>query len=493
MADAMALPAHVPISRKLTRMNMLVSTSSLLMACTAFFVYDLITFRDAMVRNLSIQAQMVGSTSVSALVFNDEQTAAETLAGLQAAPDVLTADILAPGGATFASYRRSGALPGAAVPPIPAGQQEVHVFALDSLGLARRILLDGSPAGVIYLRSDLRPLYARLGSYALIAAAVLLVSALAALVISRLARRAITAPIVNLAELAHRVAESNDYTVRATAGAAASSEYATVVVAFNDMLARIQQRDRELAAAHTELEERVRQRTEELDLAYKDLEAFSYSVSHDLRAPLRHVTGFSTLLKQHVAGSLDERGRRYLDTLIAAASRMGRLIDDLLAFSRMGRASLSPRRVDLAQLVREAQAEIAPETTAREIVWDVHTLPSVYADPALLRPVMVNLLSNAVKYSSTRPVARIEIGSSRSETGEAVVFVRDNGVGFDMKYADKLFGVFQRLHSSDEFGGTGIGLANVKRIISRHGGRTWAHGVVNQGATFYFSLPEPVS
>jgi light-regulated signal transduction histidine kinase (bacteriophytochrome) len=159
----------------------------------------------------------------------------------------------------------------------------------------------------------------------------------------------------------------------------------------------------------------------------------------------------------------------------------------------MGRASLTPRRIDLAQVVREAQAEILPDTAGREIVWNIHQLPSVYADPALLRPVISNLLSNAVKYKSTRNVAHVEVGSSHGDKDEVVVFVRDNGVGFDMKYADKLFGVFQRLHRSDEFSGTGIGLANVRRIIHRHGGRTWAHGEVDHGATFYFSLPEPVA
>jgi light-regulated signal transduction histidine kinase (bacteriophytochrome) len=247
-----------------------------------------------------------------------------------------------------------------------------------------------------------------------------------------------------------------------------------------------------LAEARSELEDRVRQRTDELATAYRDLESFSYSVSHDLRAPLRHVTGFATLLRNHLGPSLDDLGRRYLDTMIGAATRMGRLIDDLLAFSRMGRASLSPRPVELGPIVREAQAEVLPEAAGRDIVWDLPALPTVYADPALLRLVMVNLLSNAVKYTGTRGEAHIAVGWCR-EGREIVVSVRDNGVGFDMKYADKLFGVFQRLHASDEFSGTGIGLANVRRIIHRHGGRTWAQAEVDRGATFFFSLPESPS
>jgi light-regulated signal transduction histidine kinase (bacteriophytochrome) len=256
------------------------------------------------------------------------------------------------------------------------------------------------------------------------------------------------------------------------------------------MLERIQQRDRELADAREQLEARVRRRTEELAVAYKDLEAFSYSVSHDLRAPLRHVTGFANLLSTHLGKTLDDKGRRYLDTMVGAATRMGQLIDDLLALSRMGRASLKMQRVELADVVRDAKAEVMPETTGREIVWDIQRLPAVNADPSLLRPAIINLLSNAIKYTSTRAVAHVEVGTSESPAGEVVVFVRDNGVGFDMQYVDKLFGIFQRLHGSDEFSGTGIGLANVRRIISRHGGRTWAHGEVDGGATFYFSLPE---
>jgi light-regulated signal transduction histidine kinase (bacteriophytochrome) len=226
--------------------------------------------------------------------------------------------------------------------------------------------------------------------------------------------------------------------------------------------------------------ERVRSLNEEL-------EAFSYSVSHDLRAPVRHVGGFVDLLRRRTEGLLDETARRHLDTIGRAASHMGRLIDDLLAFSRMGRAEFMRARVDLARLVREMLPELKPRA---EVDWQLNGLPEVLGDPAMLRVVLSNLLSNAVKYTRTRERPRIEIGSERGEAAETVIFVRDNGVGFDMRYADKLFGVFQRLHGSDEFEGTGIGLATVRRIVHRHGGRTWAEGTPDGGATFYFSLPD---
>ena len=233
-----------------------------------------------------------------------------------------------------------------------------------------------------------------------------------------------------------------------------------------------------------ELEARVA----ELANVNLELEAFSYSVSHDLRAPLRHVTGFASLLEEQAGSALDAQARRYLTTITEAARRMGTLIDDLLAFSRMGRTNVVKRSINLSELLDEARAEVSVDLNGRRIVWDVQPLPTVEADPALLRSALVNLLSNAVKYTGTRDEARIEVGAVAS-AAEVVVFVRDNGVGFDMAYAHKLFGVFQRLHRSDEFIGTGIGLANVRRIVQRHGGRTWAEGAVDSGATFYFSLP----
>jgi light-regulated signal transduction histidine kinase (bacteriophytochrome) len=212
-------------------------------------------------------------------------------------------------------------------------------------------------------------------------------------------------------------------------------------------------------------------------------------VSHDLRAPLRHVTGFAGLLQQQSGGALDDRGRRYVKTIVDAAARMGRLIDDLLTFSRIGRTALATRPVDLGELVRDAQREASADVNGRDIVWKVADLPVVEGDRALLGLVVTNLLSNALKYTSTRPRAEIEVGVNGHEPGQVAIFVRDNGVGFDPQYGHKLFGVFQRLHTAEEFDGTGIGLANVRRIVHRHGGRTWAEGVVDAGATFYFSLP----
>jgi PAS domain S-box-containing protein len=221
-----------------------------------------------------------------------------------------------------------------------------------------------------------------------------------------------------------------------------------------------------------------------------DLEAFSYSVSHDLRAPLRHILGFVDLLQKSAGPSLSEKSLRHLTTISQSAKRMGDLIDDLLAFSRLGQSEIQKTEVNLDGLVRETLADFQAETRERNIVWMIHALPVVRADRALLRLVLVNLISNAMKFTSARTEARIEIGFAPAGSGETAIFIRDNGAGFDPKYTEKLFGVFQRLHSQSEFEGTGIGLANVQRIIGRHGGRVWAEGVVDAGATFYFSLPK---
>jgi chemotaxis family two-component system sensor kinase Cph1 len=227
----------------------------------------------------------------------------------------------------------------------------------------------------------------------------------------------------------------------------------------------------------------------ELRRANKELEAFSYSVSHDLRAPLRHIAGYGDLLRENEGAKLSERGQRFLDNMLDSARVAGTLVDDLLTFSQMGRAALRPTPVDLSELVRSVVQEFGPETSGRKVEWIIHDLPKVVGDPAFLQIALRNLLSNAVKYTRTRESAKIEIAVA-STADEHIVSVKDNGVGFNMKYVNKLFGVFQRLHRAEEFDGTGIGLANVRRIIERHDGRTWAEGREGEGAAFHFSLPK---
>jgi PAS domain S-box-containing protein len=239
------------------------------------------------------------------------------------------------------------------------------------------------------------------------------------------------------------------------------------------------------------LNEELGKRAAELEASNKELEAFAYSVSHDLRAPLRHMVGFAELLKKNAASARDDKIQRHVTIILEAAKRMGNLIDDLLAFSRIGRAETRKTMLSLQQLVQEAVTEVRQDTGGRNIVWKVGTLPAWYGDRSMLRLALVNLVSNAVKFTRTRPQAEIEIACMDQRQDQVALFIRDNGVGFDMKYVDKLFGVFQRLHMREAFEGTGIGLATVQRIVHRHGGRVWAEGEVDNGATFYFSLSKP--
>ena len=262
-----------------------------------------------------------------------------------------------------------------------------------------------------------------------------------------------------------------------------------LVKAMDNLQAEVAERTRhanEIRVLNDELEKR----SLALEGSNKELEAFAYSVSHDLRAPLRHMAGFAELLQKTAAAKLDDKAQRYLRIILDSAQRMGNLIDDLLAFSRIGRVETQKSPVNLDLLLKEALSEVQQEANGRNIEWKIDNLPVCYGDRSMLRLVLVNLLSNAIKFTRARAKAEIEVGCTNGSADEVVVFVKDNGAGFDMKYVDKLFGVFQRLHHVDAFEGTGIGLATVQRIIHRHGGKVRAEGALDRGATFYFSVPK---
>jgi signal transduction histidine kinase len=253
-----------------------------------------------------------------------------------------------------------------------------------------------------------------------------------------------------------------------------------------DEIERSLRREAEINRLNLELTRRA----EDLTASNKELESFAYSVSHDLRAPLRHMVGYSELLQKHAPSSLDGKSLRYVQAILESAKKMGNLIDDLLSFSRIGRTETRKTSVSLEQLVSEVVAEITLDTKGRDIVWEIHSLPTCYGDRSMLRLVIANLVSNAVKFTGTRTRAEIEIGCVATNESAVEIFVKDNGAGFDMQYVHKLFGIFQRLHLPEQFEGTGIGLAIVQRIIQRHGGEVRAEGEVDRGATFYFSLPK---
>jgi signal transduction histidine kinase len=463
-----------PLRQKVTLVILAISSAVILLSCATFFGYEFLSFRQTTVRQLVTLGDIIGANSTAALAFDNADDARETLSALRAEPHIVAASLYKPDGGLFARY--PAAASGVDLPAKPGA--DGFRYLPDRLVAFRPVIQGTNRLGTLYLASDLGAIYERFRLYGFITLFVIAAAVVVAYVLSRVLQRHISAPILTLAETARAIAERSDFTVRAATGGKA--EVGLLTSAFNQMLARIEEQSRDL-------EQRVAERTARLEAVNRELEAFSYSVSHDLRAPLRHIDGFAGLLSKHAADRLDNKGRRYVQVISDSARRMGRLIDDLLAFSRAGRTELAPRETDHAALVADVVRELDAAATV-PIDWHIEPLPVARCDPALFRQVWLNLIGNAVKYSSRVSAPRISIGAA-AEGGEVVFHVADNGAGFDMKYAEKLFGVFQRLHTDAEFEGTGIGLANVRRIVSRHGGRTWAEGRVGAGATFYFTLP----
>ena len=477
----------ISIRHKLIWLSVLASGSALILACGVFVAYDAQTIRDAMVKTISTDAKMVGYNSAAAILFGEPQSATETLTALSAEADILSAGIYTRDGKLFASYLRDSQTPSAksALPGLEGMQPDGHRFEGDHLDLSRQIIFGGEVIGIVAIRADLTTLQTRQARYIGIAFAVLLISTVGSIFVSLWFQRGISQPILKLAATARSVSRVKDFSIRARADS--RDEVGLLVETFNEMLDRIQVQNKELQRAHDELEQRVIERTLQLEAANKELEAFSYSVSHDLRAPLRSIDGFSQALFEDYADKLDAQGRDDLQRVRAASQRMAQLIDDLLELSRVTRSQINRQTVDLSALARTIAAELHNSEPERQVEFAVAEGLSASCDPRLLRIVLENLLRNAWKFTGNHQRARIEFGRSHSN-GQSAYFVRDDGAGFDMAYADKLFGAFQRLHAMTEFNGTGIGLATVQRIIRRHGGQIWAEGQVEQGATFYFTL-----
>ena len=486
------------------------TTTALFIAAAAMILYDIHDYRLALTADLSTQADIIGQSSAPALLFDDRVAARRTLASLKAKRNVVVGALYTARGGLFAFYTRRG-VDAADLPALP--EAEGTSIRGNEVVLVRRVVENNEVLGSIYLRGDYE-LANHLRSYAAIMGGVLAISMVAALLMWLWLQSTVTAPILAMRELAKEVVEKRDFSLRARK--TTDDEIGYLADAFNGMLAEIGHRtaalersnaslaaeirergqaeqarlhaEEELRRLNAELEQRVADRTQELAAANRELESFSYSVSHDLRAPVRAIAGFSKLLAEQHEAQLDAEARRKLAIVRSEAARMGALIDDLLAFSRLGRQPLQVKAVDMEELVRMNIDTLNAGHQGLPPQVRIGKLPPALGDRSMLAQVWANLLANAYKFSAKKERPAVEVNAISDER-EHVYFVRDNGVGFDPRYVEKLFGVFQRLHDASEFPGTGVGLALVQRIVARHGGRVWAQGQPNEGATFYFSIP----
>jgi len=485
-----------PIKKKLTAILLLISGLVLLLTSAAFATYEVMAVRQTTLKNLSTVGRVIAANSTASLAFANEADAKEILSALRAEPHIVAAGLYDKDGRLFALYPPT--LRRADLPSAPARDgyrfERGYVIALEPVAEA------GSPRlGTLYLQSDMKAVSRTLRLSAAIGAGVMAISLLAAYFLAALLQGGISHPILALAKTAQQISVRQDYSVRATK--LGEDELGVLTDAFNQMLGRIEDQDRALRGSQdqlqrhaTDLEQRVAERTQEIEqrsaellAANTELDAFAYSVSHDLRAPLRSIDGFSQILLEDYASQLDDAGRDSLQRVRAASQRMATLIDDLLKLARVTRAEIRTEVVDLSTMAREIVGELRTSNPERQVDVAISQGLTARGDARLLRVALENLLRNCWKYTAKQPRAQIAFEAAEGN-GERVFVVRDNGAGFDMQYADKLFGVFQRLHSAAEFEGTGVGLATVRRIITRHGGRIWAEGAVDQGATFSFTL-----
>jgi signal transduction histidine kinase/DNA-binding response OmpR family regulator len=502
---------NASIAKKLTWMNMLVSGAALLLACAAFIGYDMVTFRATVVGNLSTQAQIIGSNSASALLFDDPQAAQTTLSALRAAPDILSAVIYMPNGRPLATYSRDKNSPIPAQPSLAPGQLEMHLLKNNEIVLVRSIVFQSKPTGTVYIRSDMEELNHRLLRYVGIAGVVLLVSLLAALLVSSIFRRFIAEPIVHLAQVAGVVSHDKNYSIRATP-IPHHGELSILIDAFNDMLAQIDRNEQELRKAHDQLELRVLERTAELQAAKDVLEAYSQNLlrakeeleraakfkdqflstmSHELRTPLNAVLGFSDLLTEERYGPLNERQQRYVKHIHTGGKHLLTLINDILDLSKIeaGRLQLAIDNVALSTSFAEVADTMRPLADKKSHILAQRALPglSVRADGTRLKQILMNLIGNAIKF--TPDGGKIELTAKRA--GDFVrVEVRDSGPGIPPEERQRIFDAFYRLRKSEKgVEGTGLGLAITQRLVQLHGGELGVESELGVGSCFHFTLP----
>ena len=470
-----------PLKTKLLLLTVSISTLGILLVCSALIVVENKTYEQQLESELHVIADILAEQSAAALLFEDSEQLNTIIASLQQIGTIEQVCVF------NVSKNLVSALNDSSSEPCPNLDERPAVgFVGDYYRLLEPVMLDGDVVGHFYLMSRLEVLREHIWTFIVVTFSVGLgIQALLVLVALRL-QRVVSEPIVELSDAAERISHEHDYSIRVPVYG--KDELGALGSAFNEMIGTIQQQNRKILQSKGDLERTVAARTSELSHANRELEAFSFSVSHDLRQPLRAIEGFSQALEEDCRDQLDDTGLDYLSRIRAATVRMGSLIDGMLVLSRVSRQAMETKEVDLSAMLKEIAQEL--HDTTEDIPTEVAIQPNirVVGDDRMLRIAFQNLLENAWKYSSKNDMRRIDV--SARDTGESIIIeLKDNGVGFDMKYVDKLFVAFNRLHTPAQFSGTGLGLATVDRVVRRHFGRVRAESEVDKGASFYIEFP----
>jgi len=468
------------IQQKLMRVILITCAITLLLTSSAYFGYQYFNLKQTYLKQVANTGKIIAFNSTAALAFDNANDAEEILSSLKVDEHIVGAALYNQDGKLFAKYPEN-----ISVTDLPVKPQGDGYGVQNSNFEGFQPVMEGNKQlGTLYIRTDRKAIHELFAFYTLASIVILIFSLVVAYFISRILQQSISKPILALAEVSKSISVDKDYSVRAIRYT--NDETGALTDAFNQMLSQIEHQNRDIISFNQQLEEKISERTEELERANKELEAFSYSVSHDLRSPLRALNAYSQMFEEDYAELLDAKAMKLLGNIQRNAKRMGRLIDDLLEFSKLGRKELVKTNIGMNQLVTEVMKEVSDGKQNTSVI-TVEDLPDCLADRGLIYQVWVNLISNAIKYSSKKENPVIHIGSKINDN-QVVYFIKDNGAGFNMDYAKMLFKVFQRLHSPKEFEGTGIGLAIIARIIAKHGGNVWAEGEVDKGATFFFTI-----
>lgn len=471
-----------PLKTKLLLLTLSISTLGILLVCTSLVVVENQNYQEQLESELHVIADILAEQSAAALLFEDDQQLNTIISSLRQIGTIEQACVYNVSGQVMSALNESGnakACPDLAVPPDVG-------FVGDFYRLLKPVTLDGDTVGQLYLMSRLEVLREHIQAFIVVTFSIgIVIQVVLAWVALRL-QRLVSEPIFELSDAAERIARDHDYSIRVPVYG--KDELGRLGSAFNEMIGTIQQQNLKILQSRDELERTVADRTSELSLANRELEAFSFSVSHDLRQPLRAIEGFGQALEEDCGDQLNETGRDYLSRIRSATVRMGGLIDGLLVLSRVSRQTMEIKELDLSTMLEEIVEEL--KETTDPLPTDVHIQPDIriVGDGRMVRVAFQNLLENAWKYTSKNDHRRIDVMAYEAP-GSMTVAIQDNGVGFDMKYVDKLFVAFNRLHTPAQFIGTGLGLATVDRVVRRHFGEVYAESSVDNGACFFVKFP----